>query len=204
MANRIAAPQNQRTVETVKRAEALSKELFEVLESIGSSKKISQDTRYALADAVDIDRAGLAKVLTRALDELDAVPASRVDTDKLELSHGTVLCFDLWADHKADGTKPRKAGRTSTDDFRLIERFMKSHRGIELDVHRVPFGGRGERFEITGTKAAREKFENDPRWPRLQKALDDIYWTDHSAGYSDDIATRKRKIKDVDAYVFGK
>lgn len=189
----------------VREAESLKSKLVETLDAIGKAKGLSEATRDALSGASwDIARMDLEKVLERALDELDAVPAGRVDTDHLKSSHGVNMCFDLWLRNKEEGTKPYRGGRTTGDDHDLITRFMKSHRGLEVSVHVVPFGGNGERFSIRGTKAAREKFENDPRWPKLKQALEDIAWTDHAGGYADEVAKRRRKIKDPMAHVFGK
>ena len=203
--SKTAATTRTQHVQDVKKAEKLIDELSSLLKSFSKVDDLSDKTKHALANAGwDIDHIPLDKVFERALDELDAVPASRVDTDLLDLSHGTTLCFGLWVDAKAEGEGPYRGGRSTGDDFDLIERFMKSHKGIEVSTHHVPFGGSGETFEITGKKSAREKFENDPRFERLQQALDDIFWTDHSAGYSDDIATRKRKIKAPMKFVFGK
>lgn len=187
----------------VRRAMELNQELSRLLKSLGQAEALSE-TRSALARAgFELDGLRLKKFLERALDELDAVPPTRIDTDRIPVSHGTIKCFEFWSELKRDGRVPRAQGRTTGDDYHLIDRFMKEHPNLELSMHSVPFGGSGESFSIRGEKQAREKFENDPRWPRLQEALDDIYWTDHSAGYSDEIRNRKRKLPDPMAHVFG-
>jgi hypothetical protein len=200
---RTALVQHSASITTVQKSEAALGELSTLLAALREAPGISEETRNRLSNlGFELGRTDLGKTLSRALDELDAVPRSRVDTDRLAVSHGAIICFDVWKSLKADGVVPERHGRNTGDDFRLIERFMKDHRGLQIDLHRVPFGSSAEYFKITGTKGRREKLENDPRWPKLLKALGDIYLTDHAPTSSGEKA-RKREIKDAMKFVFG-
>lgn len=201
---RSVAPTQKPSIDRVHAAAGALKNLQEVLEGLKAAPGIHPETRQRLAGlGQELGRRQLSEVLERALDELNAVPRGRVDTDRLPVGHGAVTCFAVWAQNKADRHVPKPAGRSTTDDYHLIERFMKEHRGLKISARRVPFGGANEAFLITGTKAARERFVADPRWPRLLEALEDIYWTDRSGGYSDDVQKLRRKIQDPTRHVFG-
>jgi hypothetical protein len=131
----------------------------------------------------------VAPVAERALDELNAVPMKRVDRDQLDVPHGVVVLFRV----AAEETQRTEYGK-------LITRFMKAHPGITVEPSDRPWGD-GDRFSIEGTKAARLAFQADARWPKLQKALVDIYMAEHLPGYEKD--RPKRRIRDTTKFVFG-
>lgn len=139
-----------------------------------------------------LDKASIESVLTRALDELNAVPNSRVDTDELaKVPHGVVVLFRVAAN---------QAKRNAPESKKIIDRFMSDHPGIEITASDRPWGA-GDRFAIRGTKGDRLAFLADARWPKLQEALNDIYLAEHLPGYPSD--RPPRKIADASGHVFG-
>ena len=156
---------------------------------------ISDATRdQVLTLSMGIGQLHAQKVLSRALDELDAVPPTRVDTDPISVHHGVVVLFRVAAQEGTEGV--------DRSEFKvLIDRFLKRHRGIEISASDRPFGT-GDAFSITGTKAAREKFLADPRWEKLQEALTDIYMAEYLPGYPSE--RPQRQILDTTKHVFGR
>lgn len=201
---RTAPPNSKTSIARAHAVEGALQSLQVALRGLLNAPEIHPDTRQRLARlGEELGQRPIGAALERVLDELDAVPRGRVDTDHLSVNHGAITCFELWNRDRTQGAGFRRSPRNTGDDRRLIARFMQAHRGIEIEARRVPFGGAGESFSITGTKAARKRFVEDPRWPKLQRALEDIYRTDHSGGYADDLARLRRQIPDPAAYVFG-
>jgi hypothetical protein len=158
--------------------------LSEALRSLTQSP-LTDATQGQLENALlKLDQMHVMRVLERALDELGAVPPERVDTDRVEVPHGVAV---LW-----------RGGDGRSTDQRLISRFMKAHPNVEVESR---VGDLRDDFSITGPKADRQRFTQDPRLPRLMEALEDIYLAEHSPGYEKDRPART--IQNPMRYVFG-
>jgi hypothetical protein len=194
MASRVTVQTNATNgADAAHQAEQQLAQLAKALETLQRAP-ISESTRNQLSSlSMGISGLHAQRVLERALDELGAVPGKRVDTDPLSVDHGVVVLFRV-----ADNDDSRGANRPEYKQ--LIDRFMRSHRGIEISASDRPWGT-GDSFTITGTKTARTKFLSDARWPKLQEALSDIYLAEHLPGYPSD--RPKRQIKDTMKHVFG-
>lgn len=186
----------------VERAEQLKDELVKLLEKLGKEGNgLSQDVAWTLRRTAQELSSGygirdgamsVTKAIGRAGDELNICSPTRVDADKLDVPHGVVVlfrCFDA------------EAKRQTTEEDKLIARFMKDHANIEVRPNDTPWGAR-DSFTIEGQKKDRLAFVNDPRWPKLQNALNDIYMAEHLPGVPSE--RPKRKIDDTMKYVFGR
>lgn len=196
-------PGTAKLAQVVTQVEDLRQQMVKLLQSLpGEAGKLSDPVLWELKRMGQeleapygrgVGGLSFARGLERAADELGIGPANRVDKDLLTVHHGVTVLFRCFQQ-----TKDVKGGKTEAD--RLIARFMKSHGGIEVNPQDTPWGAR-DSFTIEGTKADRVKFQDDPRWPKLQKALEDIYMAEYLPGYPAD--RPKRKIKDTTKFVFG-
>lgn len=184
----------------VTEAERLAKRLTQILESLGSREgALSENVAWTLQrTARELDygygsQGGMTfkTALERATDELNMCAPTRVDTDALAVPHGVVVlfrCFDPLAK------------RQVAEEDKLIARFLRAHPKVQIAAHDAP-GGARDAFGITGEKQHRLAFMRDPHWPKLQRALTDIYMAEHLPGVASE--RPKREIRDTMTFVFG-
>lgn len=111
---------------------------------------------------------------------------------ELEPIHpGVVTCFAVVA------KLGEEARGTELGD--LVHRFMAQHPGLELQALSRPTSAT---FSVEGTREARERFTADPRWPRMQAALIDLYRAELIA-VANGRPRPPRQIEDAARYVFG-
>lgn len=90
----------------------------------------------------------------------------------------------------------------TTEKYALISRFMVDHPDVKVHA-RTNIGTMGHGFQIMGDYDAVKAFAEDPRWPKLKEALEDIRYALGPYRGSGHREPRTGRLADRDAYVFG-